>query len=341
MTKKTFVNISNTTYVAELEENDVYSKNHFDVGRLFRVIDKKGKIVGCISAFISMTTNAVWGEYKLDKKGVENLFLRILPYVKWEVSIDDFSTNYPNCLPIYIHTTDTGYDRENNIHYVRGYESPKELVDNFVFKGEVDEEQVEHDILSFLYEAHLDNHLNYVNTIEMAEALFVDEKLVYRCLDYLYDDGYIKGEKASGVPGFFMTTITTPGFRHVKSNFKKVYAGKEILIMGDYIGNDKIVTSVKGKDNKTIIKSNISNSFNTEVVKRVDELASLIEEKYQKKDKKELLKQLNEVKSLSKNKKNYPKIREIIGGIMTRTSEIATIGSAALMLFQLFTGGQL
>ena len=110
--------------------------------------------------------------------------------------------------------------------------------------------------------------------------------------------------------------------------------------MGDYVGNDKITTTIQGDGNQNIVKSTVSNSFNMNLVyQKVDALKEVIEKEYKGADKSILIGQVEEVKTLATENGNFPKIRELLGGVMTRTAEFATIGTACLELFKLFTGG--
>lgn len=341
MAKRTYINLAGEVFAAELQNTPVYSRSGDDVGLKFIIQNKKGEAIGCLSAFISILTTAVWrNQGELTPEIIENLFLRILPHVPFAASISDFSSIYPECIRLFIDNSDTRYYIEHKVQYVRCQKSLKELVNNLVFNGEIDEEKVQKDILTYLYEAHRINHIAYTDTLTMAKALFVDEKIIFRCLNYLHDDGFIKGEEASGVPGFAVSMITTAGVRHVNNNFHQIHAGTEVIIMGDYVGNDKITTNTQGNDNQNIVKSTVSNSFNMNLVyKKVDALKEVIDKQYKGVDKQVLIGQSEEIKTLAADKKNFSKIRELLGGIMTRTAEFATIGTACLELFKLFTAG--
>lgn len=340
MAKKTYINLAGEAFVAELQDTPVHSRNGFDVGLLFIIQNKKGETIGCLSAFLSMTTKAVWkNQGELTPELVENLFLRILPHVPFAVNISDFSSIYPECIQLFVHPSDTYYDKDHKIQYVRSQENPFNLVEHLVFNENIDDDQVQKDVLTYLYKKHLEDRYTFEDTVHVAKALFIDEDTVFRCLDYLKDDGYIEGDRPSGTPGIFHPRITTKGVRHVKNNFQQIHAGTGVIVMGDYVGNDKITTTIQGDGNQNVVKSTVSNSFNMNLVyQKVDTLKEVIENEYTGVDKQVLLGQVEEIKTLAAEKNNFPKIRELLGGIMTRTAEFATIGTACLELFKLFTG---
>ncbi len=341
MAKKTHINLGGESFVAELQDIPVNNKNGFDVGLLFTIHDKKGETIGCLSTFLSMTTKVIWKNHgELTPEVVENLFLRILPHVPFAISISDFSAIYPECIPLFVHTSDTYYDEKHKTQYVRAQENPYALINNLVFNGNIDDDQVQRDVLNYLYAKHLENRHSFEDTIHIAKSLFIDEDTVFRCLDYLEDDGYIQGDRPSGTPGIYHPKITTNGVRYVRNNFQQIHSGKEVVVMGDYIGNDKITTNIQGDSNQNIVKSTVSNSFNMNLVhQNVDNLIEKIEQEYKGVDKKVLIEQVEEIKTLATEKQNFSKIREVLGRLMTKTAEFATIGTACIEVFKLFAGG--
>lgn len=341
MARKTYINLAGTAYVAQLQDTPIHSPNGMHKGLLFTIDNKKGETIGCLSAYLSATTRAIWShQEKITPELEENLFLRILPHIPFPADISDFTSIYSSCVQLYIDSSDTRYIQDKKVQYVRSRENPSELVNHLVFNDEIDEEKVQKDILTYLYEAHRENHQAFTHTITMAKALFVDENIVFRCLNYLRDDGFVTGEEAVGVPGFALVMITTAGVRHVKNNFQQIHAGTGVIVMGDYVGKDKITTNIQGDGNQNIVKSTVSNSFNMNLVhQKVDTLIEKIEKEYTGVDKQVLVGQVEEIKTLAAEKENFTKIREMLGGVMTRTAEFATIGTACLELFKLFTGG--
>src|SRR4051794_38781474 len=102
MVKKTYINLIGEPYVAELVDSTVYSKNGMHQGLLFRISDKKGETLGCLSAFIGVTTRAVWShQVTLTPELVENLFLRIIPQIPFVAKIEEFSACYPECIQLF------------------------------------------------------------------------------------------------------------------------------------------------------------------------------------------------------------------------------------------------
>ena len=340
MSRKTYINLSGKAYPVELDNDLVYARNGFDKGFLFVIKNDKGQHIGCLSTFISMTTSAVWGSQNaLSVEGKSSLFQRILPHVPFPLTISDFASCYPNCIQLIVGTSDTGYLEQQKTQIVRGYGNPQELVDNLIFNGVVDEDEVQKDILTYLYDEHLENLSSYTNTGKLAKELFISEQMAFRCLQYLSDEGYIEGKSTLDSGGFAFSKITTPGVRYVKSSFQQIKAGGGVIIMGDFIGNDKISTNVQGIGNDTTVKSTVVNSFNLSLVQqKVDELKTMIEEEYSGADKAELIEQVEQINELASDEKNFPKIRGILGGILTRTSEVAQIAALGIELFKLFTG---
>src|SRR6185312_1737792 len=102
---KTYINLAGKRFIAELDDEPVWSRNGLNVGLLFRINNEKGEIVGCLSAFLSITTKAIWSikenwDKELNQEVVKNLFIRIIPYVPFVVSIDDFVSSYPECIAL-------------------------------------------------------------------------------------------------------------------------------------------------------------------------------------------------------------------------------------------------
>ena len=84
MSKKTILRLGDETYVALLQPGNVYSRNTLYTGRLFRITNKKGEILGCLSTFIGNMIFS-WSEIlKSDPDLEERLFLRILPHIPFE-----------------------------------------------------------------------------------------------------------------------------------------------------------------------------------------------------------------------------------------------------------------
>ncbi len=341
MINKTYVCIGGTSFVAELQEGVIYSENGMNSGSLFRILDKKGKIVGCLSMYLSGTLKAVWNSERIINDDlVKLLFLRILPYVEFESTFEEFNTIYPRCIQLYIDPGDNTYNPKKLIQTIKSYNNPQELVSEIVFGGDINEEKLQRDILSYLYEVHVDNPQVMTNTGDLAKALFVDEKMLFRCLKYLKDEGHIEGKATIDAGGIVYSNITTPGAKYVRSNFQQIYSGTGVIIMGDYVGKDKIMTTVNGHGNNTQIKSTIANSFNiTEVHQKSDKLIESIEQEYHGDDKEDLITQVKEVKTLSSDEKNFPKIREILGSVMNRTAQAIAIAKAAFELYGMFMGG--
>lgn len=340
MDKKTYIRLGEELYVAELQDGIIHSRDNKHTGRMFRIINKKGEVCACLSVFLSSTTRAIWKQqYPLTQEIEEKLFIRILPYIPFEATIEDFTCIYNSCVELFF-VEENWYDKMNSAQFIQSYASPHELVNALVFEGEMDEEKLQKDILSYLYEVHVKDSQAVMNTGELAKALFVDEKMVFRCLKYLEDEGHIEGKATVDAGGIVYSNITTLGAKYVRSNFQQIYSGTGVIVMGDYVGKDKITTAVNGNGNNTAVKSTISNSFNTtEVHQKADKLIETIKQEYHGDDKEELIAQVEEVKILSSDEKNFSKIRGILGGVMNRTAQAIAIATAAYKLYGMFTGG--
>ena len=190
MAKKTYLNVSGERFVGELVDGSVSSKNGMDQGFLFRIMDKEGNVVGCITAFISITTKAVWkNSESLTPELTEKLFLRIFPHIPFGMGLSEIKKVYSVCIQLFITPEEATYDKVRKIQYVKSWENPYNLVEHLVFNGSVDDDKVEKDILSYLYEKHLEDRTRLEDTSHIAKALFIDEDKVFRCLDYIEDDG--------------------------------------------------------------------------------------------------------------------------------------------------------
>lgn len=338
MLKKTYINIEGNSYIAELQEDPIYSENLLHAGRIFTILDKKGNTIGCLTLCLTKPLKSIWVNENLINKDIEELlFLRILPHINLESTLDDMRSIYSNCIQIYIDSTERTYDPDKKIQTLKSYSNPQELVNELVFGGEVDEIQLQNDVLSNLYEVHLNNPDEYSRVDNLCKELFIDEKLMQRCLRYLRHDGNIEINGTVDSGEFAFVRITIPGAKYVRNNFKQIYSGMEVIIMGDYVGKDKTTTIINGDNNLTNVKSSISNSFNAQVITKVDELKDAVEKFYEAADKTEILEQLETIKALSEKKENFPKIREIIGKVISKTAEVATVGAFALELMKIFT----
>lgn len=337
MAEKTLITISGKSYLAELVDEEIPNKNGVEKGFRFRIKDEQGHDLGCIATFIALFARRNWNRYvEVTPELKKRIFLRILPYVSLDASIEELSKRYPDYMQLFLDASESRYEKEDFSQIINAYASPKELVRELIFKGAFEDDIVEKDILTYLFKQHKENRYEKTIVDNMIKELFIDEDVVMRCLGYLSDDGYIKGE---GAPDFAVVVITTSGARYVKNNFEKVSAGKEVLyVMGDYVGKDKISTSIQGRNVQNIVNSTVSNSFNIELVEhKIEELKQVIEKDYTGNDKRQVLAQVEEVKSLSAEKENFPIIRKKLGVILSKTAEIATVVSVVVQLIQFFT----
>lgn len=103
--------------------------------------------------------------------------------------------------------------------------------------------------------------------------------------------------------------------------------------MGDTIGGHKIGAVTTGDHSPVIIDSQNISIVNNQV----DKLAHEINTLYSKDDKEVILGEVRQIKELATDNKNYPKIRFILGSVITKTSEFATIATCAIELLKIFT----
>jgi hypothetical protein len=339
--KKTTVTIEGQTYIAELVDSLVYDNTGRNQGLLFRVIDDSNEIVGCIKTIVSHSAKMAWQRNeKWSEVIVKNFFLRILPHITFSISKEELKKLYPECLEVFVNYVDPYYDEAKHIQFIKSFDTPEEIVKQIVFGGKSDDDEVVKDILKYLYRMHLENHPAGIFTPDIIEALFIDPGTVYRCLVYLKDDGYINVVdklKVSGIPGIAFSEITTKGVKYLKSNFQEIHSGTGVVIMGDFVGHDKIETNVNGNGNVTNVNSTVTNSFNiAEVNKKANELKEAIEKEYKGDDKQDLLDQVDEIKVLAPDEKNHSKIRKMLTNIASKGVTVIKIGAAVAELLHLF-----
>jgi len=332
--KQTTIIIEGNTYIAELA-SPVSDSTGQHTGLLFVIRDEKKEVVGCISTFLSHTTKHIWQQNnKWYDELFEDIFIRIMPYLSIPVSKVEFAKLYPRPVEIFVDYTEPRYEEKKHVLFVPSADSPEEIVLQVVFDGSIDEDKVEKDILKYLYQFHFENHAAGMYTPSMIRALFIDAGMVYRCLNYLKDDDYIREVdelRVSGVPGIAFSELTTKGVRHVRNKFTEIRTGVEVVVIGDIITNNN-----HGDGNVNINKSTVSNSFNvTEFNTKADELKSAIEEEYNGEDEQELLDQVEEIKELAPDEKNHSKIRGIIGNIISKGATVVKIAALAADLLKI------
>lgn len=337
MPSKTYINIEGKSYLVELTDQQVFANDDdINSGLLFRIINNEGEVIGCLSAFLSHTTRAIWRTPEsISTETLEKLFLRIIPHIKFESTLEDFTSIYPQAIKLVLNMSDTSYDQNTKKQIVRSHGSPDALVRELVYGGEIDDDAVEVDVMRYLYDKHLDDTNNIIQIEDMAKDLFLDSRTLLRVSKYLYDMGLIEAANMSS--GFDYLNVTTHGARTVRHNFKEVHAGAGVIILGNVkIGNDTM-THVTGDENYTNVNSTVVNSFNkTEIDAKFDELKNAIEQHYEGDDKSDLLTEVDEVKTLASDKDKYPEIQGRLGGILSKGANVAQIASLVIQLLPVF-----
>lgn len=126
-------------------------------------------------------------------------------------------------------------------------------------------------------------------------------------------------------------SITVAGVEYVRNNFE-ISSISRIVIGDQIIGGDKITASTSGNHSPVVIQSKNVNILN----QTIEKLEYEIEHNYKGSDKDELIRQVQEIRQLSGNKKNYPKITSILGNLLSKTNNIASIVSAVFQLLEYF-----
>jgi len=91
-----------------------------------------------------------------------------------------------------------------------------------------------------------------------------------------------------------------------------------------------VQVTVSGHQSRVNINStdNSTNTIDQSIKNDIEQLERIISEKYSKKDKDEILRQIQEIKELAEDpKSNQEEIRSKLGTILSRTAEIATVAS--------------
>lgn len=332
--KKSSINLAGKVFEIELTEDKIARSGVLGYGFLFIVRERNTDEVGaCLSVFVAPTTIKVWGNNYSDftEETIKRIFLTILPRVPIPVNIAQVKQLYPECLKVVIHPENTGYDQNKKTMYIKGHDSPEKLVSRLIFGGEFEDEQVEKEVLKFLYNYRQEYPTTKIRVDELQKYLFVPQDPLTRSLDFLDKENLVDLQKDTSQNNVSVA-INNNGVKYVRSNFKQIPESPQ-LIMGDQIKGDKITTRTSGDQSPVIVKSsNISVVYGL-----TDKLKGQIEKDYKGDYKKELLSQTEKVKELSKNKKNNSKIRAILGKMLTRTSEVATIAATVAQLIQHFS----
>lgn len=98
--------------------------------------------------------------------------------------------------------------------------------------------------------------------------------------------------------------------------------------IGEYTAGDRINTSSVGSNNPVIIKSqSVMVNYNL-----IDQLKEKVEQDYKKDDKQEVLKAVEEIKTLSANPNNKSTISSKLGWLLAKTADVATVASLVIQL---------
>lgn len=310
-------------------------------GIMFRIIDAdKDEVMGCIAAYISTTTLAIWnnkwGGKKVVNETLPDLFAAILPHIPISENIHNIHNLYAlqggTCYKVVIDSQTSSIMSDSSGTHIRAGENPEELVKRIVYSGKLTDESVEKEILKLLYTYRLESHNTKLLVGDIQNSLFIPEGFFSRCIDYLKEKGYVDILYDTSQT-MVSASITVQGIEYVRNNFKT--SAMSQVVMGDQIvGGDKISASSTGDNSPVIIKSQGVNLIN----QNIEKLEYEIEHNYAGEDKRALLKEVEEVKQLLGDKKNHSKITSILGGLLSKTSDVATIASTIIQLLPLFKG---
>lgn len=95
-------------------------------------------------------------------------------------------------------------------------------------------------------------------------------------------------------------------------------------VYGDHIAGDKISGNVFGEKSVNIIKSSNVSTINL----HLEKLSAEIQKSYTKPDKAEVLQIVEEIRSLTDRAADKSAIMQKLGALLSRTAEVATIGTA-------------
>lgn len=97
----------------------------------------------------------------------------------------------------------------------------------------------------------------------------------------------------------------------------------------------KIDVNINGSGNRTYIDSaDNSININTDLTNGLETLAGLLERDYKKEDRREVLKTVEQMRTSCNDPSKQTWLKEKLGWIITRTSEVASISSFAITLLQ-------
>lgn len=336
--KKSTVNLADKIFPIQYVE-DSPLREGINPGILFRIIDDgKDEIIGCIGAYVSSTTLAMWNNNwngkKVTRDTLPSLFATILPYIPIAENIDKIQSLYlqgGSCYTVRVNSQDPDLQSDSSGTHIKGGLNPDELVKRIVYSGKLTDEAVEREILKLLYNYRLESHNTKLLVGEIQNSLFIPENYFNRCLDYLRQKEFVD-LLVDTSQIVVSASISIPGVEYIRNNFRLSEVSQ--VIMGDQIiGGDKISASTTGADSPIVIKSHNVSLIHQSIKK----LEYEIEHNYQKNDKQELLGQVKEIKALAGDRKNYSKIASMLGNLLTKTSEFASIASAIIQLLQLVT----
>lgn len=146
------IHFDNVTYRALLIPEPIWSENGLHKGRMLRILNNNDEPIGCIGVFFSLTTKAVWRnvtDTAITDDFIERIILTIIPRVHFPLNFTQVSTLYQShrCLPVYVSSTDTGYNEERNTVYLFGENTPQDFIHKIVFKGHITDEKIQREVL--------------------------------------------------------------------------------------------------------------------------------------------------------------------------------------------------
>jgi len=329
---------NNQTYTAVLVRKEFASEGLRNGLAMFQILDGDGEnVLGCISFSASLLSTITSDKISKDLFLGENSEL-ILVSLLSQLPIDfekllELSEKGSWCL-VYLFDSqvEDGYKEEERTYYLKVKDGLYKTAQRIIFHGQFTNKTIQIKILEILYANWEENPDTNVILAQLQAMIPVNTIALKRNLKSLEEDGEIKilYEPADATK-IVSVQITGKGRRKVDGE-SEITRSHSIEYVNEKIMGDKISALSTGKNSPVVVKSsNITIDY-----KQIDKLEYEVENKYTGEDKADLIQKVEEIKSLANKPSDYPKIRKILGELLTRTSETATIGSAIFQVLKMF-----
>ncbi len=314
-------------------------EGRLEAGYSFSINQGRNKTIGCFDVIATTMAIANWkNNSKLITNGesLKRLFLQVLPSI--DVPVDYKITTGADSIyfKILFSFNETKYDPKERTYYINPENNPEDLVEKLVYDGEITDDKVQANLLRYLMRSLREDSSKTTSVAELKASFFLDDQMFEYNLGHLWNTKRVTehGVNSGGVDSREVT-ISTIGIEYL--NQGQTPAPTYVHI-GDVIDGDKIEATTYGDNSPNVIKStNVRIDFAL-----FSKLETEIEEKYTGTDKAELVSQVQEAQELAKTDlpENRNKILRIMGLVMSRASDVATIASFALQIYQFFHTGK-